>query len=193
MALNIPALTSAEEFERVAEQPENADKILELIAGEVVEVPSNIVASIISSRINRRIGEWVETHDLGFVTGEAGGYRVEGDRYAPDVAFIRKDRQIATRGYNPDAPDLAVEVDYPSDFDSQRRLRYKVTTYMAAGTVCWLVFPETRTVEVYVPGQAHKTLTEADTLDGAPVLPGFKLAVKDIFPPLPEVPQQSSQ
>lgn len=148
MVLNVPALTSAEEFERFAEQPENADKILELIAGEVVEVPSNIWSSIISSRINRRIGEWVETHNLGFVTGEAGGYRVEGDRYAPDVAFIRKDRQIATRGYNPDAPDLAVEVDYPSDFDSQRRLRYKVTTYMAAGTVCWLVFPETRTVEV---------------------------------------------
>ncbi|GIK30398.1 MAG: Uma2 family endonuclease [Chloroflexi bacterium] len=193
MVLNVPALTSAEEFERFAEQPENADKILELIAGEVVEVPSNIWSSIISSRINRRIGEWVETHNLGFVTGEAGGYRVEGDRYAPDVAFIRKDRQIATRGYNPDAPDLAVEVDYPSDFDSQRRLRYKVTTYMAAGTVCWLVFPETRTVEVYIPGQAHKTLTEADTLDGAPVLPGFTLAVKDIFPPLPESPEQSSQ
>ncbi|NOG51491.1 MAG: hypothetical protein HND48_20255 [Chloroflexi bacterium] len=72
-------------------------------------------------------------------------------------------------------------------------MRYKVTTYMAAGTVCWLVFPETRTVEVYIPGQAHKTLTEADTLDGAPVLPGFTLAVKDIFPPLPESPEQSSQ
>lgn len=188
MALNIPPALAAEDFERFAEQPENADKILELIAGEVVEVPSNIFASIISSRINRRIGEWVETHDLGYVTGEAGGYRVEGDRYAPDVAFIRKDRQIATRGYKPDAPDLAVEVDYPSDYESQRRLRYKVTSYMAAGTVAWLIFPETRTVEVYVPGQARKILTEADTLDGAPVLPGFTLAVKDIFPPLTEQP-----
>ncbi|NOG51492.1 MAG: hypothetical protein HND48_20260 [Chloroflexi bacterium] len=97
MVLNVPALTSAEEFERFAEQPENADKILELIAGEVVEVPSNIWSSIISSRINRRIGEWVETHNLGFVTGEAGGYRVEG------VATRRMSRSSAKTGKSPRA------------------------------------------------------------------------------------------
>ena len=37
-------------------------------------------------------------------------------------------------------------------------------------------------VEVYAPGQGYQAVGAAGTLDGGDVLPGFSLAVKDIFP-----------
>jgi Uma2 family endonuclease len=44
-----------------------------------------------------------------------------------------------------------------------------------------LVDPEVKEIEVYIPGQPLKTYHLDETLDGGDVLPGFTLAVKDIF------------
>jgi Uma2 family endonuclease len=183
MVLEISRLT-VEQFDTFAALPENDDKLFEFIGGEVVEVPSNPYASYISSRALRRIANYVEAQNLGFVTGEAGGYMVSGERYAPDVGFIHKAKQarLATEGYNPLPPDLAVEVDFPSTVQSQRMLRIKLANYLAAGTVVWVVLPETREVEVYAPDQPARLLTVNDTLDGGEVLPGFTLAVRELFP-----------
>jgi Uma2 family endonuclease len=173
-----------EEFDRYEQLPENSDRLLEYIGGEIVDAPSNPFASSVSSLINRKVGYFVDEHKLGHVTGEAGGYRVSGERYAPDVAFISYVRQpeLARQGYNPNPPELAVEVDYPSTYQSQEQLRIKIANYIAAGTVVWLVRPETRMVEVYVPGKAVQKLGLDGVLDGGDVLPGFRLPVKDIFP-----------
>lgn len=174
---------TVEEFDEFANLPENADKLFEFIGGEIVEVPSNPYASHLSSRINRRVGNFVEEHDLGYVTGEAGGYMVSGERYAPDVAFISKAKQpeFARQGYNPMPPDLAVEVDFPSTYESQQNLSIKVANYLAAGTVVWVFKPESRRVEVFAPGQPVRILGIDDVLDGGDVLPGFTLAIKDVF------------
>lgn len=174
---------TVEEFDQFAQLPENADKLLEYVGGEVIEVPSNPYASKIAMIIAVAIGMYLSKKDIGHLTGEAGGYMVSGERYAPDVAFISKQKQpeLVKEGYNPNPPDLAVEVDFPSSLHSQRDLRTKVVNYLAAGTVLWVVLPEVKEVEVYVPGQPQKTLKVGDTLDGGEVLPGFKLAVADIF------------
>jgi Uma2 family endonuclease len=170
-------------FDELVARPENADRLFELIGGEMIEVPSNPYSSYIASRINRRLAAFVEDNALGYVTGEAGGYQVSGERYAPDVAFISRARQpeLAAEGYNPTPPDLAVEVVSPSDPAS--KLTLKVANYLAAGTVVWVVYPATQTVEVYAPGQPGRALTVKDTLDGGAILPGFSLPVADIFPP----------
>ena len=42
---------TVEDFDQLIELPENADKLLEFIGGEVVEVPSNAYASKISCTI----------------------------------------------------------------------------------------------------------------------------------------------
>jgi Uma2 family endonuclease len=179
---------TAEAFDAWAERPENADKILELIAGEVVEVPSNPYASSISARISGYLFLYLMNHPIAHLTGEAGGFMVFGDRYAPDVAVVLKSRQaeLAQQGYNPVAPDLAVEVDFPSTLESQHDLRRKIGSYLAAGTLLWIVDPQARVVEVYAPGEPTRTVDSTGTLDtlrGVEVLPGFRLAVKDIFPP----------
>lgn len=158
-----------------------SDKLYEYIAGEVVEVPSNAFSSKISITIAGFLFIFLRANPIGHLTGENGGYQVAGERYAPDVAFISFEKQpeLAKHGYNPNPPDLAVEVVSPGNLE--RHLRVKVFNYLAVGTVVWLVDPELRQIEVYVPGEAVRVLGMDDTLDGGDVLPGFSLAVKEIF------------
>jgi Uma2 family endonuclease len=173
---------SAEEFEKIAALPANAHKRLEFIGGEIVEVVSNSDASEIGATILAEIQRFVRTHHLGRVTGADGGYKVSGENYIPDVAFISttKQPQRPHVTWNPQAPDLAVEVVSPTD--RAKDIADKVANYLLAGTVLWYVYPDEQQIKVYAPGQAVKTLGIDDVLDGGPVLPGFKLALQDIFP-----------
>jgi len=118
----------------------------------------------------------------GYITGADGGYQIGDERYLPDVAFVSKARQPepSHETYNPLPPDLAVEVLSPSDQPDVMRL--KLANYLAAGTVVWVVNPETRTVEVYTPDKRAYRLGADGTLDGGEVLPGLALPVKDLFP-----------
>jgi Uma2 family endonuclease len=175
-----PRLT-VEEFEEIARLPENADKRLEFIGGEIVEVVSNNYASEIAITISAAIKTLAKRKNLGRVTGADGGYMVAGWRYMPDVAFISRQRQPEPchEAWNPQAPDLAVEVISPSD--EPRDITDKVVNYLAAGTVVWIVYPDKQQVKVCEPGQPTRTLNFGDILDGGKVLPGFHLALSDIF------------
>lgn len=173
---------SVEEFERIAALPENADKRLEFIGGEVIEVVSNNYASQIAARILAKLIIFTETNDLGYITGADGGYKVSGERYIPDVGFISKATQPkrSHETWNSQAPDLAVEVVSPTD--SATDVTDKVANYLLAGTVVWYVYPDKQQVKIYDPQQPVKTLSINDTLTSETVLPGFALALKDIFP-----------
>ncbi|MDZ4767744.1 MAG: Uma2 family endonuclease [Chloroflexota bacterium] len=177
-----PHTPTLDDFYALIARTENADRVFEFINREIVEVPSNTVSSYIAGRIQRRVAAFVENNDLGYVTGEAGGYTIWGsERYAPDVVFIRKDKGISSEWFHPLPPDLAVEVDYPSSAASQSRLREKLFFYPNARVTVWLVFPETRTIEVYIPGETILKFGAGDTLDGGAVLPGFAVAVEAVF------------
>ncbi len=81
-------------------------------------------------------------------------------------------------GYNPEAPDLAVEV----ISDTMPKILRKVGNYLAAGTTVWVVYPESQTVEIFATGQPVKVLGINDTLEDGRLFPGFQLPVKEIFP-----------
>jgi len=181
MAINMQ-ITTLSDFETFINLPENADKLFEFIAGEIVEMPSNPYSSQIAARISGFIFVYLMQKDIGHLTGEAGGYVVGEDRYAPDVAFISKAKQpeLAREGYNPIPPDLAVKIISPTD--NQTTITHKVVNYLRAGTVVWVVDPTRQTVEVCQPGGEDLKLDHSATLSGGTILPGFELPVKDIFP-----------
>lgn len=181
MAVQTRRMTG-EEFERFVELPENAARRFEYIGGEAVEMVSNQRSSMIAARLLSFIGMYVISHDLGFVTGADGGYAVAEGRYIPGVAFVAKARQsqAADRPYGPIPPDLAVEVLSPSD--DPEDMRIKIVNYLNAGTTVWVVNPDRKRVEVYAPGAAPQKFDLEDSLDGGAALPGFSLALTDIFP-----------
>ena len=154
----------------------------EYVAGEVLTVVSNNYASQIAMLVGAFITLFARQHNLGYVTGSDGGYQVNGERYIPDVGYISKERQPQPShdAYNPNPPDLAVEVVSPTD--SERNLLIKVSNYLAVGTDVWIVYPQEREVHVHQSGQGVTILSEQDTLTTETLLPGFSLPVKDIFP-----------
>ncbi len=173
---------SVEEFDRFVALPENAERLFEYIGGEAVEVVSSQRASAIAYNIGFFIKLYLRTNNMGgLVTGADGGYEIAGERYIPDVAYVSGARQAepSDQPYSPIPPDLVVEVLSPSN--TPHEIRLKVVNYLAAGCTVWIVDLDRQAVEVYAPGRAGKTVYVDETLDGGDVLPGFTLAVKDIF------------
>lgn len=175
----------ARAFDAYALLPENGDFILELVNGEIiVKMPSNARASEIAAEIIYQLKRYLDDHDLeGHVTGEAGGYQIGYERYAPDVAYMAADKQpkLAGKGYNPVPPDLAVEVETNQTKETKAVLQSKIEHYLSVGTVVWVIYPEQETVEIHAPDKETIILSIKDTLEGGEVLPGFSVAVKKIF------------
>ncbi len=185
MVLEVTQSMTVEAFDEFALLPENAEYIFEFIAGEVVRIPSRPYASMLAGLIIAQMGIFNKDKNLGYVTGQGGGYKVAGQRFVPDVAFIRKSRQaeLDRQGYNRTAPDLAVEViSDPENAEGLRYLRLKLTSYLADNVTTWVVNPDTRLVEIHRPGKAAELVGEDGTLPGDDFLPGLAIAVKDIFP-----------
>ena len=154
----------------------------EYVAGEAVPVVSNNYCSMIAAKILTFIGMYLLESEIGYVTGSDGGYVVQGERYIPDVGFIGKDKQPEPchEAYNPQPPDLAVEVVSPTD--AEKRLLVKTSNYLASGTTVWIVYPDEKVVHVHRPGRAVQAVKQENTLTGDEVLPGFSLTVAKIFP-----------
>jgi len=169
------------EFDQFVLLPENAGRLFELVGGEIVEVVSNGYSSELGGLMVTWLNVFVRPRGLGRVTGADGGYMIGSERYIPDAAFVSKQKQPepSYAAYNPTPPDLAVEVLSPSN--SPAEIRIKVVNYLRVGATVWVVDADQQRVEVYMPGQPPRVLGIGDTLDGGDVLPGFELAVREIF------------
>lgn len=172
------------EFEILINSPENIDKIFELVGGEAVEKVPSPYHSAIAGEICYFIKLHLkQNHIEGHVTGEAGGYKIGGERYAPDVAYMpaTKQPQLDKDGYNSVPPDLAVEVVSSDSKAELDKLRIKITNYLYVGTTVWVVKPEDKRIEVHQSGQPVTIYRAQDTLDGDDVLPDFKMKLSDVF------------
>ena len=165
--------------------PEDRNRY-QLFDGELVMTPSPRPRhQRIAVFLVEKLSAHVRTHDLGEVF--AAPLDVVLDEYTvvqPDVFFIRRDRlSIVGEDYVEAAPDLVVEVLSPSTFHID--LRRKMKTYSQFGVEeYWIVDPEEETVEVFRRSgdklQSTAKYSSGQSLE-SPLLPGFHLAVQDIF------------
>ena len=159
----------------------------ELVRGELRKMsPAGYQHGKLSYKVSHSLGNYVEAHNLGDICVSEPGFLIESDPdhvRAPDVAFVRRERAEAAgfvSGYFPGPPDLAVEVISPSDRYTE--VAEKVADWLAAGVqLVILVDPRRRSVTLHTPGQAPVTLSDQDTLDGGPVVPGWQMPLHDIF------------
>ena len=163
------------------------DEIYEFVDGKVVQVPSNPWVSSISAIIVSLIWFHLRQNNLpGNLTTADGGFMVNGQRFSPDVTYVGPNKRFVDRGYNPDPPDLAVEV--VSDESNRRELNdlvAKLRHYRTAGVIVWVVLPRAQRVEIHDPAadptQGPVTLGPGDTLTGPAFLPGFRLPLGELF------------
>jgi Uma2 family endonuclease len=89
---------------------------------------------------------------------------------------------LPEEGHIPIAPDLAVEVISPND--TIYEFEEKLVDYQQAGVkVVWEVSTKFRFVRIHHPDRSSHFLMESDALNGAPVLPGLSVFVKDLLSP----------
>ncbi len=167
--------------------------VYELIQGVLVRMPmSGLRVSSIGMRLAIRLGAYVEDNDLGVLTGQQGGYRLDpahplDTELGPDVAFVRADRLPPPTSPDYDkapqlAPDLAVEAASENQFAPG--LAKKAKTYLAFGTrLVWVIRPRHNRVDVWHPGNDAPTVQGIeDTLDGEDVVPSFTYPIARLFP-----------
>lgn len=162
----------------------------ELLHGKLVERKTGVKSNWVGGRITMLLGIFLEAHPLGYVIPETNYVCFPDDpRHAPrpDVSFIRFGRSPGEKlpqGFCRIAPDLVVEVVSPND--TAEEVVDKVADFQSVGVpLIWVVYPNTRRVLIHrlrsSPEGRVSELTDADTINGEDVLPGFSCPVSTFF------------
>jgi Uma2 family endonuclease len=184
---------SLEDFIRKFDQ----DGPFEILDGEIVPKMPNVFGhTTTANRIAFAINVFTIPQKLGeaFVEGTVikpdsfDRNWVKGSRI-PDVLYVSQERLNEYKDANPDwesrplalIPDLVIEVVSPTDSYTETNKRVK--RYLDDGVrLVWVMDPQERTIVIYVPNSAHQsTLSGEATLTGGEVIPGFEIALAEIF------------
>lgn len=159
----------------------------ELVKGELRKMaPAGHEHGRVAINFTWPLAQHVTTNKLGVVYAAETGFTLATNPdtvRAPDVAFVSRERLKEVKsasGFWPGAPDLAVEVVSPGD--TYAEVEEKAIDWLAAGARMVLALnPRKRTVTAYRSLNDIVILNDDATLDLDDVVPGFKIAVKDIF------------
>jgi Uma2 family endonuclease len=171
--------------EDVLKTDAHTDRICELIDGVLVEKTMGYYESLLAVKIIQLIAAFVDKHDLGIVLGEGGMLRILPRQVRiPDVCFIAwerfPNRQLPREPIPALAPDLAIEV--LSEGNTKQEMQRKLRDYFAAGVrLVWYIDPRTRSAKSYTSETQCVELTEAQSISGGDVLPGFELSLSALF------------
>jgi Uma2 family endonuclease len=162
------------------------DKHVELVRGVlVVREPAGFRHGAVSATLTKLLAHYVDSNGLGRVLAAGTGFKLTADPdtvRAADVAFVSRERlpDPEPAGYPVLAPDLVVEVLSPGDRPGETLA--KVGEWLTAGArLVWIVDPARRLARVYRQDGSETLLTEADSLDGEDVVPGFTCSLGGIL------------
>jgi Uma2 family endonuclease len=168
---------------RLAEQE---GRLCELVDGTLVEKAMGWEETKLEGLIFGFLHDYLKEHPVGEVYPGTGFIRLaEGVVRGPDVTVclwkhVTTPKQDRKNPIARTVADLAVEV--VSRSNTAKEMARKCKEYFDSGTsIVWLVYPKTKTVEVYTSPTRHRTLGIDDTLDGGTLLPGFRLPLRTLF------------
>jgi Uma2 family endonuclease len=170
---------SVEDFERMIAQPDNADQLYELVRGEVIELSPGRTRY---SEIGHLIAVAVHLHcrEKGLrchTSGGDGAYRIQGQVVAPDFAY--KLTPMSDDYPDPEPPLWVAEIISP--MARATAIREKRQIYREAGILLWELYPQSRSADVYGPKESMHGVGLDGMLDCSAIVPGFRLAVRDLF------------
>jgi len=160
----------------------------EIIYGRLFIVPAPMpIHQRIVRELLTALTVFLHHHPLGEVFPSPTDVLAPGkaEPVQPDLVFVTAERaHIVTQRAIEGAPDLAVEVLSPSNWLDDRRTKF--TLYAEIGVrEYWIVDPDERTVEVFSLQEGRYALVNRfgpDEILRSALLPGFEVAVGDLFP-----------
>ncbi len=180
----VPAPGTATEADVLALE-RRYNRLFELVDGVLVEKAMGYRESLLALWLGSKLLDFVTRHRQGLVAGADGMLRLSLRRIRiPDISFISWSRlpggKIPKKPIPNLAPDWAIEI--LSKSNTAKEMAIKRRDYFAAGVfLVWEIDPEDRTVTVYTDPKQGQSFDSSQTLTGAPVLPGFKLSLKELF------------
>jgi Uma2 family endonuclease len=176
-------------YEDYQSLPESMSARYELLDGDLLMVPAPTVThQRISRNLELILIQFVREHNLGeiFYSPIDVVFGVGDDREIaqPDILFVDKTQNhIITPKEIQGAPTLIVEI--LSERTKTRDRTYKKVLYGRYGVrEYWIIDPDDRTVEVYIPGAAGFELSQKYSRDGiltSAVLPELRIALEEVF------------
>lgn len=159
----------------------------ELVRGEFKTMSlARVEHGFVAGNIGSSLGNHAEKGRLGRTYAAGTGFLLSRDPdtvRAPDAAFVSREhveKVGRVADFWPGAPDLAVEVVSPGDTHAQ--VVEKALSWLEAGCRMVLVAePERKAVTVYRSREDIRILTGDEAVDGADVVPGWRLTVAEIF------------
>lgn len=172
------------------ESPTNVsepDGLYEVIDGRIVEKTVGAYECWLAAVVFGAIDPYLKANPRGRAVPEMiFDLRPVVDRQRrPDVAFVSyerwaRDRRVPETPSWAVVPDLAVEI--ISRSNTADEVAEKLEDYFNAGVrLVWVVYPRQWKVYAYVSPTELRVLALNDELDGVLVLPGFRLALRNLF------------
>ncbi|MGE0681192.1 MAG: Uma2 family endonuclease [Candidatus Binatia bacterium] len=180
------AKLTTEQFVRLCQ--ENRDFRFELTAQQelVIMPPAGSETGRRNSKLIVRVGTWAEADGTGVTFDSSTGFTLpNGAIRSPDASWIKKEKWETLSAeqqeeFAPLCPDFVIELRSPSDRLSE--LQAKMQEYIDNGALLgWLLDPQERRVYIYRPNLPIEILDDPAELRGDPVLPGFVLAVREVW------------
>ncbi len=160
----------------------------ELVDGRLMHMsPTGVRPGHAALRIAAALLRYEDETAHGRAFGDNIGFIVDLPHrrsFSPDAAYAYN-VVIESDNFAGGAPIFAVEVRSKGDYGRRMDTEYaaKRADYFAAGTqVVWDVNPRTRVIEKYLSGDAPTVFRAGDMADAEPALPGWRVAVDDLFP-----------
>lgn len=157
---------------------------LEIWNGEyVVVAPHDFVSALLVMEIGSRIRVWLGRTKRGYVFDSNGGILfADGDLMAPDVTYVSRERlPVVPRSFARVVPELVFEI--RSSRQSERACRAKLRLLLEQHIdVVVYVDPGKRMLEIHRVGVEPVVLGGGDRFEVPDVLPGFGLAVDELWP-----------
>ena len=186
--IEIPTRMTEEQFLSL---PDREGIERELIRGELRERPESIrdfAHGVLTASIGCRITLWLDEQPRPRGRCLAGPVAIRLRRdpttiVGADIAYISAGsvpRDPHQALYVDGPPALAIEILSPND--TNEIITDKIEVYLDAGVpLVWLVEPRYSTVTVYRPDAKPQLFNADQEITAGPSLPGFRVAVADLF------------
>lgn len=139
-----------------------------------------------NSKIIARLVIWAEKDGTGAAFDSDTIFQLPNKaRRIPDASWIKNEKWHSLSDEEkekilPFAPDFAVELRSPTD--ALEDLQAKMREYAENGTsLGWLIDPPNKRVFIYRPDTEVEILENPSEISGAPLLPNFKLDLREIW------------